>query len=409
MRSLYAAPSYLALFISIACFWSTGLGAEEPGLQEQIQSIRSASQKEADRLIDLQVRQTKTNRKLTTAKSQLLKIEQEETSLLSEIEDQEHALRQLKVEINRLESEKQKINDAINKRVRALYIMESRDISAFLLGMRRGRDFERVSYFISRIQRSDRELFDSLVALTEQQDRERLKQAKLIEKQESTLESLKQQKVEFEQKQREILSLLGEIEAQSELIQEKLFSLEAQALRLESVLASLTSEPTLELSSSRSPPAKSTRLVEKAGQKKAPYQGIGLFRLKGSLEYPVDGKVLAPFGRSTQKQFGQLVTNKGITFRAKQDTPVVAIGPGRVIFSGSMPGLDDVVILDHGERYYSLYGRLGAIEAELSVDFEGGDRLGVVGSTEELYFEIRKNGSTVNPESYYSRPFASID
>jgi septal ring factor EnvC (AmiA/AmiB activator) len=68
-----------------------------------------------------------------------------------------------------------------------------------------------------------------------------------------------------------------------------------------------------------------------------------------------------------------------------------------------MPAYETVVVLDHGARSYSLYGRLGSATVKKGDAIESN---GVVGSTSELdkkgrnfYFEVRKNGAPVDPES----------
>jgi len=392
-------PVFLLLF-------GTAL-ADEAELRSRIQSIRIESEQVAEQLRALEIRQKRTEVELGRARAQLATTREREVALRGEIENRATRLGEIQGVIEDLEMERSEIDAALMGRVRALYIMESADLSALFLGMQRGRDFERVSYLVSRIQRSDQELLASLLELTERQSRELQQQKALLAEQELALGELEQQRIRHEEIQREVQQLSRELKEQSESIEERLLSFEAQALRLESVLASLTTDP----SPPRSAPEPSSRrsargMLERAVQQEA-YQGRGLFRLKGSLRLPVAGEVVSGFGASTRREFSQLVTSRGVTFGAQQGADIVAIGEGRVIFQGSMPGMGEVAILDHGERYYSLYGKLNEVSVKVSEEVRAGQLLGKVGESAQLYFEIRKNGSPVNPQSYYHRPFAA--
>jgi septal ring factor EnvC (AmiA/AmiB activator) len=70
-----------------------------------------------------------------------------------------------------------------------------------------------------------------------------------------------------------------------------------------------------------------------------------------------------------------------------------------------MPGYGTIVIIDHGARSYSLYGKMGEISAQRGQDVRAGEVLGRLSSTEgmggNLYFEIRKNGTPVDPGPYF--------
>jgi len=381
--------------------------ADEAELRSRIQSIRIESEQVAEQLKGLEIKQKKTEVDLGSARAQLARTREREVTLRGEIENRSARLGAIQGVIEDLEMERSEIDAALMGRIRALYIMESTDLSALFLGMQRGRDFERVSYLVSRIQRSDQELVASLLELTERQSRELQQQKALLAEQEAALGELEQQRIRQEQIQQQVLQLSRELKAQSESIEEQLLSFEAQALRLESVLASLTTEPSPGRSPSESSSRRAARGMLERPVQQEPYQGRGLFRLKGSLRLPVAGEVVSGFGASTRREFSQLVTSRGITFTAKQGADIVAIGEGRVIFQGSMPGMGEVAILDHGERYYSLYGKLNEVSVRVSEEVRAGQSLGRVGESAQLYFEIRKNGAPVNPQSYYHRPFAA--
>ena len=81
---------------------------------------------------------------------------------------------------------------------------------------------------------------------------------------------------------------------------------------------------------------------------------------------------------------------------------VRAVSPGFVVFSGEVPGLGQVIVLDHGQDYHSVYGFLVERDVAEGVMVGEGDALGRAGAVtssgeREFYFEIRDRGVPVDP------------
>jgi septal ring factor EnvC (AmiA/AmiB activator) len=94
--------------------------------------------------------------------------------------------------------------------------------------------------------------------------------------------------------------------------------------------------------------------------------------------------------------------NKGTEFLAPVEEGVQAIATGRVLYAGRMPVFGLVVVLDHGERSYSLYGRLATTARSVGEDLQQGEIVGTLGAPEDgeagnFYFEVRKEGVSVDP------------
>jgi murein DD-endopeptidase MepM/ murein hydrolase activator NlpD len=97
----------------------------------------------------------------------------------------------------------------------------------------------------------------------------------------------------------------------------------------------------------------------------------------------------------------------GTDFRGKPGTPVVAAGDGVVVFAGRLGGYGNVVDIDHGGGVLTRYAHLRRIETHKTAAVTGGDTIGQLGSTgrttgPHLHFEIRLDGSPVNPISAMS-------
>ncbi len=124
---------------------------------------------------------------------------------------------------------------------------------------------------------------------------------------------------------------------------------------------------------------------------------------KGELPCPVKGRIVANFGNE-ETDIGN-VYHRGIKIQAPEGRPVRAISKGVVRFAGRFKGYGNLIILDHGAGYHTLFANLQSIAQPQGVEVEAGDVLGYVGSTGSLdapglYFEIRKKGRPQDPEEW---------
>lgn len=144
---------------------------------------------------------------------------------------------------------------------------------------------------------------------------------------------------------------------------------------------------------------------KKAGQKQT---GASLKITKNSLPWPVSGKIISKFGKEYQEQLKTWIFRDGIKIAAKQGTPIVSVADGDVIFAGQFRSYGKVVIADHGGGFFTIYGFLSEIKAEVGQRINKGQTIGLCGADTQgsgmgsgqsaLYFEIRSGTSAVNPE-----------
>ena len=123
-------------------------------------------------------------------------------------------------------------------------------------------------------------------------------------------------------------------------------------------------------------------------------------RVSGAgLIWPVNAPVTSGFGY----RWGRL--HAGIDQGVGTGTPIRAAKAGTVIFSGSMSGYGNVVIIDHGGGFSTLYAHQSRIASSEGQRVSQGQTIGYVGSTgrstgPHLHFETRVNGSAQNPRRY---------
>lgn len=133
--------------------------------------------------------------------------------------------------------------------------------------------------------------------------------------------------------------------------------------------------------------------------------------LKGKLAWPVKGKLKKLFGRT--KPLSQLRW-QGVMIEAPGGREVKAVSHGRIAFADWLRGLGNLIIIDHGNSYLSLYGHNESLYKSAGEWVDAGDIISTVGTSggqkkPGLYFEIRKKGKPQNPTGWCksSNKFAS--
>ena len=129
---------------------------------------------------------------------------------------------------------------------------------------------------------------------------------------------------------------------------------------------------------------------------------------KNSFMFPVKGTVVQSFGKSVNQKFGTVIYHKGIEIEAEHNSPVNAVAPGIVEYSGWVRVLGNVAILHHGAGLYTLNAHLFKISKNVGARVEQGEVIGTVGDTganerPSLYFEVREKGKAVDPVAYFSQ------
>jgi len=125
----------------------------------------------------------------------------------------------------------------------------------------------------------------------------------------------------------------------------------------------------------------------------------GLEGLQAKLPYPVPGSIHGRFGVE-RPEGGRW---RGVVIRAVSGTPVRAVAPGRVVYANWLTGFGNLMIVDHGAQYLTVYAYNQSLLHAVGDRVARGETLARVGSTggqvePGLYFEIRHKGVPVNPQ-----------
>jgi septal ring factor EnvC (AmiA/AmiB activator) len=153
------------------------------------------------------------------------------------------------------------------------------------------------------------------------------------------------------------------------------------------------------------------RMMDEIARKAGPSLGApgsGFERLKGNLDYPTRGKVVAGFGRASHPEFTSEMFRKGIEIEAPYGEEIRAVESGKVIFADRFSGYGRMMIIDHGQRYYTIYAHLADLLKEKGDPVQRGEPVALVGDSDSLagarlYFEIRKDGRPMDPLPWFKK------
>ena len=117
---------------------------------------------------------------------------------------------------------------------------------------------------------------------------------------------------------------------------------------------------------------------------------------KGKLIWPVKGEVLSLFGKQSHPGLPDTyVINKGIKISVSQGSSVSSVEKGNVLYANSFKGYGNMIILDHGKGFYSIYGQLMEFMVKENDTVEREQIIAKSGSI--VYFEIRVDGKPEDP------------
>jgi septal ring factor EnvC (AmiA/AmiB activator) len=132
---------------------------------------------------------------------------------------------------------------------------------------------------------------------------------------------------------------------------------------------------------------------------------VGLGALRGQLPWPIEGRIVAGFGRQVHPRFGTETHRTGIDIEADEGALIRAVHAGVVLYRGWLKGYGNLIVLDHGDGFYTLYGHASEVlvdEGDRVRTGQGIARVGETGSLAgpRLYFEVRYQGRPEDPRDW---------
>jgi len=196
----------------------------------------------------------------------------------------------------------------------------------------------------------------------------------------------RQKKEELEEQERENKALIKEIEKNKKAHLQTLKELNERAELLQVLIKKLVEEEVV-----------------------FPFPFIPMYEKKGKLLWPIDGEIVVKFGLQKHPRFKTVTVNNGIEISPKGNEIIIqSIHPGKVVFADYFKGYGNLIIIDHGITYYSLYGHCTEFFVEKGDLIKAQQPIGIVGDFGSLrgislYFEIRFKTKPLNPLQWLER------
>jgi len=278
-----------------------------------------------------------------------------------------------------------KHRDALARQIRSAYVVGRQDYVKMLLNQEQPMMVGRV---LADYRYLDRARRDQIESIAEKMNRLRTVEQSISTENESLSQlaaGLSQEKNALLLMQNERKQMLSRIDRELNDKTQRLSRLTADEKRLSELLRRLQSE---------------------FNEIPLDVDGKGAFaRLRGKLPWPTTGRVAIEYGKA--RGVGNL-NWQGVVLHAAEGASVRAIWRGRVAFSGWLNGYGQVMVIEHGDGYMSVYGYNQSLAKDVGDWTESGEIIATVGDSggqrnAGLYFEIRHNGKPDNPAQWCSR------
>jgi septal ring factor EnvC (AmiA/AmiB activator) len=290
------------------------------------------------------------------------------------------------------QAELDRANEVVNPRLMARYRMGREGYLRFLLGARSIAEVLRRRRLFNTLLEAD---LDALAVLKIHSDGAKAARDELAaarNEQSQSVQAEAERRAALESRAGEQRRLLASVQREKEVHEQAVRELEEAERELSQKLADIQSH---------APP---TAMVTKEIKLR-----VSIRRARGKLPFPLPlGKVEVHFGRATDPRFGLVTLQKGIDVRAPLGTPVHAIWEGKIVHAGWFKGFGHLMIIDHGDGFFSLMAHLDQLEKAVGDEVHRGDRVGTVGDSGSLkgpylYFELRDGQKPLDPERWLSK------
>ena len=226
----------------------------------------------------------------------------------------------------------------------------------------------------------------------------------------SVLTSYRNNLVTLDEKSGKLRLLKAELEKNAEKVRTKENEIGEKKKEKELILSSVRNEKTArqKMLSELKEAAQKLLDIIRESSRTDDFSAKGFSNLKGRLPWPSEGRVAVSYGSQKDPQFDTPVFRNGIHIQTEPSADTRSIYAGKVIFAEWFKGFGQLVIINHGSGYHTLYGNLSEIFSHVGDIIKENQIIGKVGTSgilnaPGLYFEIRYKGKPLDPVQWLKR------
>ena len=363
---------------------------EQDQVREKIDALDDRSNELLDRIGVLDEARQEVDNRVEALDAQLHELQVRINEVRDDLADAQHRISLLEKELHEILEDLQERTDVYEGRAIAIYKAgPAMYVDGLLDSENFAELFDRFAYYRASVD-ADSELINEIEVLRDETttrreqveaERARIARAKLrLEQDQDRLASVREEQAVVLAEREAVLgekeAILAEVENRKATYEEVEEQLERDAAQIAALLASSGSS--------------SSGTLPTGG---------------GQLAWPAAGPLTSGYGYRTHPIFGDTRLHSGIDIGAPYGAPVVAAADGTVAYVGAMSGYGNVIVVDHGNGLSTTYNHLSAFSVGSGQGVSRGSQIGAIGCTgyctgPHLHFEVRVNGSPVDPMPY---------
>ena len=397
--------------------------AQETSLSGSLEESppRQLSKKQQQEIIEKNARIRKLQEGIIEHKIKILDSKEQEKTLLGELEKIENELQQLVKMLAdlRAESEEQELLLAdsqeylrqvltekkahqihVKNRLAAYYRLGSVGLMNVLFSTKSLPELLDFNEYFSIMVQRDNAIIKEHIAQIQEANRAREELAHEKLRLMKLAEEVSAKEAQLNQIQHEKNRLLHQVNTEQHLYEQAVEEIEEAAADLAATLHRLQSATAKPSAALLSNPSKSA--AKEISHTEPPVVQEGFPAQKGLLEPPVRGTVVTLYGQQIKGKFDSSITSHGIDINTRNGEEIRAVYDGKIIHSGYLRGYGNLLIIDHGQQYFSLISRAADFYKKEGTRVATGEVVGMTGDGDPLYgeglhFEIRKGSNPENP------------
>jgi len=343
------------------------------------------------------------SRELTESKQKMASFSKEEAAVLEALESTDRALDSARKKVARLSTELKAIEMRIRELEGQYRAVEKRTAAneAYVAG--RLAALYRLSWLGKfNVLASADSMFDFFT------DKRALEQ--ILAHDEAVLAELTRDKIRMQALLEKLVSQKNGKQTTAANLSVRIDAMNGEQVRREALLSEIRSKKSLQLAAMASHKASASALDQTVeaftATSFAPAPVVVAEKpfaaLKGLLMMPVKGKIVSFFGHYKDRRFNVTQFQSGINIKADRGEPIRAVYSGKTLFSDWFKGFGNMLIIDHGDHYYTVYAHLEEQFKSKGDPVEAGEVIATVGDTGSLtgaglHFEVRHHGKPMNP------------
>lgn len=353
------------------------------GIAGQKSRVRITREKEISLLTELE----NIERRLLNDRNKLVELKQN-------LIDQEKLIQQKQLEKDQVLKEKEATKSHVEKRLNAYYRMGPIGVINVIFSTATLPDLLNFREYFQHLLQYDQQVIENYRAKINNLIQAQMTLHKEKKRLVSVISDIKNQEKLLVATRKDRVALLDRVNTEKKLYQRALQEIEEAAEQLTGTLEKLKKQTT-----------KSKKITKKRLQspkKRRPKGHSDFASHKGRLDPPVPGTVTTYFGRNTKGKFGITTYAQGIDIKTTPEINIKAIYDGKIVYAGMLRGYGNLIIIDHGEQYYSLISRAGELYKKEGDSVNTGEIIGIMSDqsgliSEGLHFEIRHGTEPENP------------